>query len=322
MFKFNKIIFLTGHRKSGTSLLHRLFDDHPHINLYPDDFTFFYSYFPYYTDKYKNNKKELINRIVKIYSNLIKFKKYNNNYNSLNIAKSIRCLKKSLLNINLLSKYEVFNTIISEWSKLNKKISNGPLIVKETSQSIFFHEFKNFFPKFKMVNIIRDPRDNFASIKSGLKKYYEKFGEDNISSLTSTIFRARQDLISAKLNEKNKSFTNIKYEDLTLKPKETMRKLCRFLDIEFTNNLINPTIFGEPYLGNNFNKKIYNIDKSNVKNWSKRISKEECCVIEYFLHDAMNIWGYKLKYKLDESEKYYSKFYEKLNSKYFFKNTY
>ena len=49
-----------------------------------------------------------------------------------------------------------------------------------------------------MVNIIRDPRDNFASIKSGLKKYYEKFGEDNISSLTSTIFRARQDLISSK----------------------------------------------------------------------------------------------------------------------------
>ena len=29
------IIFLTGHRKSGTSLLLRLFDNHPDIDVYP-----------------------------------------------------------------------------------------------------------------------------------------------------------------------------------------------------------------------------------------------------------------------------------------------
>ena len=53
------IIFLTGHRKSGTSLLQRLFDNHPDIDVYPTDLTLFYNYFPYYTMNY-NNKKLLI----------------------------------------------------------------------------------------------------------------------------------------------------------------------------------------------------------------------------------------------------------------------
>jgi len=64
------LIFITGHRKSGTTLLHSLFDNHPDIDVYPTDFTFFYSYFPYYTKNLKN-KKKLIERIMLITKNTI-----------------------------------------------------------------------------------------------------------------------------------------------------------------------------------------------------------------------------------------------------------
>jgi len=318
----NKIIFLTGHRKSGTSLLHRLFDNYDSIDVYPNDLEFFYAYFPFYTNKYKNNKEKLINRIIKIFSTLSKFRKYDENYNKNSIKKSVNQLKTSLLKINLLSKKQVFITIITEWYKLTRKKSKQTLIIKETSQSIFFKEFKNYFPNLKMVNIIRDPRDNYASIKSGFNNYYSKIGEDEISNLTSTIIRARQDLISAKVNEKNKSYLNIKYEDLVTRPKDTMKKLTTFLKIEYNSSLVTPTIFGTPYQGNNFLENLKGISKKNFHNWENRISKEECCIIEYFMHDVMNKWNYKLKYDLEESERFYIKFYEKMNSKYFYKNSF
>ena len=47
-----KVIFLTGHRKSGTTLLSNLLDDVDGLCVYPTDLALLYAYFP----KYNNNK--------------------------------------------------------------------------------------------------------------------------------------------------------------------------------------------------------------------------------------------------------------------------
>jgi len=39
-------IFLTGHRKSGTSVFHKLFEGHSKVNSFPVDLSVFYAYFP------------------------------------------------------------------------------------------------------------------------------------------------------------------------------------------------------------------------------------------------------------------------------------
>tara|TARA_Y100001936_G_C15935767_1_gene591921 strand:- start:24 stop:266 length:243 start_codon:yes stop_codon:yes gene_type:complete len=57
---------LSGHRKSGTSLFRRLFDNIDEINLYPVDLTVLYSYFPYYSELYKNDKKKLKKRLTEV----------------------------------------------------------------------------------------------------------------------------------------------------------------------------------------------------------------------------------------------------------------
>ncbi len=50
-------IFLAGHRKSGTSLLHMLFDGHPSLMAYPTDLTVMYAYYPHYTEKLKRDSE-------------------------------------------------------------------------------------------------------------------------------------------------------------------------------------------------------------------------------------------------------------------------
>ena len=55
-------IFLTGHRKSGTTLLKSLLDGHPKISSYPTDLTLMYSYFPHVKfQKHTKNKLKFTN---------------------------------------------------------------------------------------------------------------------------------------------------------------------------------------------------------------------------------------------------------------------
>lgn len=312
------LIFLTGHRKSGTTLLHSLFDNHPDIDVYPTDFTFFYSYFPYFTENLKS-KKKLIERLMHLTDNTI---------NKYFVKKKIlkrkdiiffnKKLFKKLKKINLRSKKSIFEVILEHWSNLKGKKLKKNILIKETSQSIYFDEYKKIFPNLKMINIIRDPRDNYASIKSGHKKYYSKIGLGYLQNFASVLFRSRQDLLSCFYNKKNKNFKFITYENLVKNPKKTMKQLCSFLKLKYLDILINPTYNGKKFYGNNFNKKLIGINKKNVNNWKKRITSEEANIIEFYLSDMLKIYRYKTFTNKIKIKKDFSKFNDSINSKYFF----
>ena len=316
------IIFLTGHRKSGTSLLQRLFDNHPDIDVYPTDLTLFYNYFPHYTMNY-DNKKFLIEKILSVIDqtinkfflsqNLIHKKKVK----SLNIQ-----LKKNLRNINLKSKKEVFQKILDHWENLKGRKLKKIILIKETSQSIYFDEYLKFFKDMKMVNIVRDPRDNYASIKSGQKKYYSKINIDYLQNFASTLFRSRQDLLSTFYNRNHKKFKFITYEDLVTNTRKIMKQLCYFLGIKFYNTLLNPSLGKYKYYGNNFSHKINGISKKNKDNWKKRINTEEKNIIEFYLSDVMKMFNYRSSKNLIKIKKDFSKFNDKINSHYFFRDSY
>ena len=59
-----KTLFLTGHRKSGTTLLGNLFDNNEFACVYPTDFSLMYAYFPNFNNnKYTfKQKKETIKK--------------------------------------------------------------------------------------------------------------------------------------------------------------------------------------------------------------------------------------------------------------------
>ena len=316
------IIFLTGHRRSGTSLLQRLFDNHPDVDVYPTDLTLFYKYFPYYTSNY-DNKKLLIEKFLSVIDQTINKFFLSQNLIHKNKVKSLNIqLKKNLRNINLKSKKEVFQKILDHWESLKGRKLKKIIVIKETSQSIYFDEYLKFFKNMKMVNIVRDPRDNYASIKSGQKKYYSKNNIDYLQNFASTLFRSRQDLLSTFYNRNHKKFTFITYEDLVTNTRKIMKQLCCFLGIKFYNTLLNPTLGKYKYYGNNFSHKINGISNKNKNNWKKRITTEEKNIIEFYLSDVMRIFNYRSSKNFIKIKKDFSKFYEKINSRYFFIDSY
>ena len=98
---------------------------------------------------------------------------------------------------------------------------------------MYYEELLKIFPQMKMINIIREPKNNFSAIKDGLKIHYSKYGETYINILFNTILRIKIDLQYSFLFRDKKSFYNIKYENLVSSPVKEIVKLCKFLNIKF-----------------------------------------------------------------------------------------
>ncbi len=77
-----------------------------------------------------------------------------------------------------------------------------------------------------MLQIIRDPRDNYSAIKAGVSHYYKKFGEDEMESLASMLNRTKLDLELARKETENKSdsFYTTHFENLAANPETVLKK--------------------------------------------------------------------------------------------------
>lgn len=322
-----KYIILTGHRKSGTSLLHRLFDNHPELNVYPVDISLLYAYYPIWTNKnfsLKYLKKRFILVIKKSLAK-VNNKKILKNGKKFNINTFINIIFKNYNLINLTEPGLIIKAISNSYCDYLGLDKSLPFVIKETSQTINFRKILEIIPKLSMVQIIRDPRDNYAAIKAGVKNYYKKNGENEMESLASLLNRARFDLELAKREIENKSnnFFVTRFEDLTKNPNTELKKITNFLKINFHENLLKPTFLGGKYSGNNHDGKKFNqISSINVNRNKERIHKQEIQIIEAWLKDIMIYWGYNCKSNHVKNVSALNNFYSWYNFKYFFKDSF
>ena len=109
-----KILFLTGHRKSGTSMLHNLFDGHEDFLVYPSDIAILYAYYPGFIGKnysFEFKKRRLLKVIRKNLQNIKKNNsEFNKNYFIQSIKKSLN--KKNIDKIELILKLMIKKYIL------------------------------------------------------------------------------------------------------------------------------------------------------------------------------------------------------------------
>jgi len=327
----NKIcpVFICGHRKSGTTLFRNLLDGHPELLVYPVDINLLYAYFPDYIIN-NNSEDKLIERLKKIL-----FIDLNEQLSSED--------KDSLLNVLDLEKYffkdfdysklkdlnYIINKLIFSYSniikkKYSKNIKLTP-VLKETSIEIYANEILSWFPNAKFLHIVREPKDNFAALKAGVKNYYSKLGENEKETLASTINRARLGMEYGLLNILrfgNDKYKIIRFEDLVNDPYNTLTSICIFLNISFNEKLFTPLRLDRPTQGNSFDKstKFKSISNKHVDKWKDRISEKEAQIIEFYFKDVMEKYGYSINYPIDELADSTSDFYKWYNYRYFFRD--
>ena len=324
--KFEKLkpLFICGHRKCGTTMLISLFDSCNEAIVYPDDSGIFYLYFPRYSGN-KFSREEKLDRLTgylirkhlaDILSRPVQSKK-----------KSIELKKKCLdfyNDVNSFKKKKIeFKEILIHFIKCfaenfyPKRNNTKVWIEKTTSTEIYANELAEMFPNAKFIHLLRDPRDNWASLKSGWKKRYKDYNDDIRRLKQSMIERGRVSMELAKYNQEligKKRYSVIRYEDITLNPEKEMRKLANFIGISFSEKLMSPSIVGLPWKGNNFSgKNFYKPSRDNVGRWKERIDQEEAMLMEYHFKGLMENFGYKPEFTLKEQQKAAAEHYKWFN---------
>ncbi len=314
-------IFICGHRKSGTTMFHNLFDGHEELLVYPSDLNLLYAYFPVYlSDKYSNEDR--LKRLDTVLFKDLEFQLKNENICHLIDIQLFRELFfKSLKDSDLCNMKVIITKLINSFSKVKNKPNRIP-VIKETSLEIYCKEVLNWFPNSKFLHLVRDPRDNYAALKSGVKSYYSKMGEDEKQTLASLIFRTRFGLEMglANINKYGKEkYLFIKFDQLVNNIEIEIKEIIKFIGINFKDTLLVPTRLGNEIKGNNFDGNKFNkVSNKNIGRWIERISEDEAKVIEFHLGNLMKKFCFDLRFDHNESAIAAVDFYKWQNYKYFF----
>ena len=169
--------------------------------------------------------------------------------------------------LNQILRFQILFCNISNLRKSNS-ITWGE---KTPIHFMFIRDIIKYYPNSYFINVIRDPRDTIISIKKtkwGFLDYKERINQVKIS------FNLSKRYPDIKIY-------NIKYEDILINPKKTLKKLFDEFELNFSRNI--PRKFNSSL---NFNHnlepwKLNNVEKLKVNNFNKW--KKENKLINFYL---------------------------------------
>ena len=179
-----------------------------------------------------------------------------------------------------------------------KTLSEKIRIVEKSVENAEFAVFlKQMMPDSRFVHIIRNPYATLAAIRQSKTKDRYPYLRDYLLLLQNSYYYLF----------KNKALIDnylvIRYEDLLSDPSNTMKRVSDFLEIDFTNSLLEPTIMGKKWAGNSSNNQSFEkISKKPLTNWKSTITDLEIQLVNQFFTHILENHNYE---KLSTKKNYY-----------------
>ncbi|MEF2144719.1 MAG: sulfotransferase [Desulfovibrionaceae bacterium] len=307
-------IFLCGHRKSGTTLLLSLMDGHDQLCVYPSDSSFFYAYYPRYAEgeySEEQRKKRIIETVyAAMESDAVKWKG--------ECALDMKALEKRFYE-RMQGKECSPQILLSEAVFAYHDMYGQPReplawVEKTTSTEVYASQVFSWFPNARMIQLLRDPRDNFASLKSGWSARYSKRNEDVRDLMQSHLERAKMAFLMASANQElygEERYLVLRFEDLVREPESVLQRIAAFAGVRYSDILLQPRFMGNPWKGNNFDGKVFDRPSAeNVGRWKERITPEEAALIEFHFADVLDRWEYEKQLSTSEHVEAASSYYK------------
>lgn len=240
----HNIVFICGALRSGTSVTHLMLHSHPQINN-PGEFDFLFD-------------------LISEAGDFPEIKRYQDWLSTHRIFES-----KSLTIDYGLNYAELIQSFIEQLVEAEKVLT---LNIHRN-----FDRISYLFPEAKFIHLIRDPRDVAkSSISMGWagNVYY---GIDHWLE-TEQSWQRLQKIISAE------QYLEIKFEDLIFAPETMLKKLCAFMQLSYSENMLdyaNKSSYSKP-------------DPALVEQWKSKLKTKEIQCVEAKAKELMQLLGYAL----------------------------
>lgn len=150
-----------------------------------------------------------------------------------------------------------------------------------------------WYPHLKALYVIRDPRDVFLSFRKKLVA-----DTNNPDALPIEKFLCRWGKSVWLWHQFARWHGNsllLRYEDLVQDPQTALGKLCTFLGIDPTDEMLSPTIAGRAWSNNSsYSNELKGITRHSIGRWQTMLSEQEVGIIETFFSGLMMEHGYPL----------------------------
>jgi hypothetical protein len=272
-------IFIGGTMRSGTSLSRAIIGSHSKIAIYPRDLPLW----PYFFNKYGSTPIKSLNVWKKIVRDVLTHKKAG--YIS-------ETLEERLINSYQPEKSNVPGLIQTFLEDYAEKIEKPIWGHKTPNNEVFVDEIFEAFPNAKFIHVIRDPR----AVEASRNKRSSFLGDEPFYHLQ--VWKQSFELAQRNLEKYPKKYMNIKYEDLLINTEQVVKSICKFLEVEFEEKMLEFQGLEDWGSANTSFEKVDAgaINLAAIVRFKTTLSKKRICMYENYLHSEMKELGYELMY--------------------------
>ena len=266
--------FIVGRGRSGTTLLTSMLNSDDSVAIAPESLFIMYTYNKYFT-------RCLDKKTIAEFDHDVWLESRMENW-GLNRQGLTEWLEKFGTGSN-------FNTICKivyeRYAFDHGKNSVRCVGDKNPHYSLFIKELIKIFPDAKFIHLVRDYRDNIVSYQN------VPFDCNSVPALAYRWNRYNQLLIDSAKENPHKFFM-VRYEDLVVQTKPTLQKICNFLNVNFTEQMLdfyqnkNELHFK---WHDNLNSPVNN---KSVGGWKKKLSEPQVQVAEKICGELGETLGY------------------------------
>lgn len=290
----DKLIFIVGNSRSGTTMMLRVFNNHHDLMVLNELHFFEQLWSP--EDKGKNISKDkalkLAQRLL-----LIQRKGYNTGFDDDSIFEN-----EANKIVNSIDESLTAESIFYHFAKREITINNKNIICEKTPQNVFYiKEIFDIFPNAKIINMVRDPRAVMLSQKNKWNR--RKLGAWYITKKESIRLRINYHPITlSKLwnaaihaafqHEQDDRLHTVIFENLIEQPEIEIKKICEHISVEFNPEMLQITQESssiEP------DSKEKGFKKERAGNWKKGgLNNTEIWFCEMITKKNMMNYGFQL----------------------------
>ena len=290
-------VFVVGNSRSGTTMMGRIIGKSKEILTF-NELHFFEQLWSKNTNNKKLTSREAKNLCAKLLSierdGYLAKRQPEKYYNE---AGKILFNKKN----EALSSTEIYRETLQYEANRHGKIRP----CDQTPRNVFYiEEILEFYQEAKIINMVRDPRAVLLSQKNKWKRRF--LGAQNIPVTEAlrakinyhpiTISKLWQSsILAVKRCQPKTNIMNVLFENLIQKPEETAIKVCKFINISYTPELLDIPQIGSSHRFDELS--ITGINKEVIKKWhtQKGLSQYEIYWCQKINGKLMNSFGYEFE---------------------------
>jgi len=283
-----KKIFISGTIRGGSSVICNALNAHSEIIIISELIHFFRFVYKYYDPLNENDVRRLLEEMnARIYWR---------SKAQIDIDYVFQAIKSNGFTYPI-----IYESILSYFlKKFDKTIAGED--APNSSDSI--GDFVALFPDAKIIHVIRDPRAVLSSWQTTTKHSTSHLG---------VIFNCMNNFDTCKLYNEllpDTVYHSVKYEEFLLEPETQIRKICKFIGVNFEPLMVQPEKWNEMFDGiymrrgtsSHIGELQEGFDSSRINTWKNKLEEWELCLCELLLKDRMRDFNYEVsnrKFSID-----------------------